>query len=261
MAWAKGPSTPEEIYETKPEEFGPKLTHVKGANDIVTDALSGVEIAEKELSAEALTNELANEEEDFPTGCPLSCKETAFRQKKDRALQNKFRTQPELHVKKPCTFSDGTHEVIAKNDKICIPKSLQHKCAERQGFQFLHIMMPPDVGRNLPLSAGPDGNAIDLAIGQRPCLDLDMHCVDSAPSTIQGGTDHNSANTDAALLCSWGDDLSLDADLDGDLSGKTFTLSQDTEGSTSLAGRCQQFFGLPLQSWHWQHVLTCCWVW
>jgi len=77
------------------EEFCPKLTCVKGANNIVADALSRLEIAEEELSAKAFANELANEEEDFPTGYPFSYKELAFRQKKDRALQNKFRTQPD----------------------------------------------------------------------------------------------------------------------------------------------------------------------
>ena len=78
------------------EELGPKLTHVKGANNIVADALSRLEMAEEEFSAEAFANELANEEEEFPTGCPLSCEEKAFRQTNDRVLQNKFRTQPEL---------------------------------------------------------------------------------------------------------------------------------------------------------------------
>jgi len=68
------------------EEFGPKLTHVKGTNNIVADALSRLEIAEEEFSAKALANELANEEEEFPTGYPLSYKEIAFRQTKDRAL-------------------------------------------------------------------------------------------------------------------------------------------------------------------------------
>jgi len=95
-------------------------------------------VAEEELSAEAFANELANEEEDFPTGCPLSYEERAFRQKKDRALQNKFRTQPELHVKKPCDFSDSTHELITKNDKIYVPKLLQHKCAEWCHLTSMH---------------------------------------------------------------------------------------------------------------------------
>jgi len=119
------------------EEFGPELTHVKGANNIVADALSRLEIAEEELSAEAFANELADEEEDFPTGHPLSYKEIAFRQKKDRALQNKFRTQPKLHVKKPCAFSDSAHELIA-NNKIHVPKSLQLKCAEWCHLTSMH---------------------------------------------------------------------------------------------------------------------------
>jgi len=120
------------------EEFGPELTHVKGANNIVADALSGLEIAEEELSAEAFANELANEEEDFPTGYPLSHKEIAFRQKKDRALQNKFRTQPELCIKKPCAFSDSTHKLITKNNNFYVPKSLQHKCAEWCHLTSMH---------------------------------------------------------------------------------------------------------------------------
>jgi len=66
------------------EEFGPKLTHVKGANNIVPGALSRLEIAEEEFSAKAFTNEQANEEEEFPMGYPLSYKEIAFRQMKDK---------------------------------------------------------------------------------------------------------------------------------------------------------------------------------
>jgi len=120
------------------EEFGPKLTHVKGANNIVADALSRLEMAEEEFSAEVFTNELANEEEEFPTGYPLSYKETAFCQKKDRALQNKFRTQPKLHIEKPHTFSDSTCELITKNNKICVPKHLQHKCAEWHHLTLMH---------------------------------------------------------------------------------------------------------------------------
>jgi len=121
-----------------PEEFGPKLTCVKGVNNIVADALSRLEIAEVEFSAKAFANALANEDKEFPTGCPLSHKETEFLQKKDRALQNKFRTQPEPHVKKPHAFSDGVHELIAKNNKICVPKSSQHKCAKWCHLTSMH---------------------------------------------------------------------------------------------------------------------------
>jgi len=120
------------------EEFGPELTCVKGANDVVADALSRLDIAEEEFSAEAFANELANEEEDFPTGCPLSHKEPAFRQVKDRALQNKFRTQPELHIEKPRVFSDSTCELVAENNIVCVPESPQHKCAEWCHLTSMH---------------------------------------------------------------------------------------------------------------------------
>jgi len=39
------------------EEFGPKLTHVKGTNNTVADALSRLDAAEEEFSAEAFANE------------------------------------------------------------------------------------------------------------------------------------------------------------------------------------------------------------
>jgi len=95
-------------------------------------------MAEEEFSAKAFANELANEEEEFPTGHPLSHKEIAFRQKKDRALQNKLRTQPELCIKKPCIFLDRTCELIAKNDKICVPEHLRHKCAKCHHLTLMH---------------------------------------------------------------------------------------------------------------------------
>jgi len=119
-------------------EFGPKLTYVKGVNNIVADALSRLEITEEEFFAKAFANELANEEEEFPMGYPLSYEEIAFRQTKERALQNKFRTQPELHIKKPYTFLDSTYKLIAKNDKIYVPKYLQHKCAEWCHLMLMH---------------------------------------------------------------------------------------------------------------------------
>jgi len=84
------------------EEFGPELTCVKGSKNIVADALSRLETAEEELSAEAFANELANEEEDFPTGHPLSHKEMTFCQEKDGAsakrVQDRTRT---LHQEAP----------------------------------------------------------------------------------------------------------------------------------------------------------------
>jgi len=96
------------------EEFGLKLTCVKGVNNIIADAPSRLDTAEEEFSAKAFASEPVNEEEEFPTGHPLSHKEMAFCQKKDRAPQNKLRTQPELHVRKPHIFSDSACRLIAK---------------------------------------------------------------------------------------------------------------------------------------------------
>jgi len=62
----------------------------------------------------------------------------AFRQDEDEALQKKFRTEPELCKKKPHMFSDHAHELITKNDKICVPKDLQKKCAEWHHLTLMH---------------------------------------------------------------------------------------------------------------------------
>jgi len=117
-------------------------------------------MAEEEFSAEAFANALANEEEEFSTGCPLSCKETlvAFCQTKDRAPQNKFRTQPELCVEKPHTFLDSAYELITKNDKIYVPKCLQHKCAE-----WCHLMLMHPGEQRLELTTAQHNTARELA--------------------------------------------------------------------------------------------------
>jgi len=77
------------------EEFGPKLTYVKGVNNIVADALSRLEIAEEEFSAEAFANELANEEEEFPTGYSLLQRDIVLsdeRQSTTKQVQDAART-------------------------------------------------------------------------------------------------------------------------------------------------------------------------
>jgi len=70
------------------EECGPKLMCVKGVSNVGAGTLSRPEMSEEEFSAEAFAGELA-QEEDFPEGHPLSHRELAFRQKKDRAMPNK----------------------------------------------------------------------------------------------------------------------------------------------------------------------------
>jgi len=53
-------------------------------------------------------------------------------------LENKFRTQLKLYIKKPHTFSDDTHKLITKNNKIYVSKHLQHKCAKWHHLTLMH---------------------------------------------------------------------------------------------------------------------------
>jgi len=112
------------------EEFGPQLTHIKGANNIVADALSGLDISEEDFSQDAFNGELAADDDEFPDEFPLSHEEIAYRQGKDKALQKKLKKDPELHQKAPHKFSDKTHKIINKGGKMYLPKALQHECAK-----------------------------------------------------------------------------------------------------------------------------------
>ena len=70
------------------EEFGPKLTYIKGERNIVTDFLSRMRIDPSEFSADAFAGD---PETDFPDDYPLSYKEIAYRQQEDEDLQDLVR--------------------------------------------------------------------------------------------------------------------------------------------------------------------------
>ena len=120
------------------EEFGPQLTYIKGANNIIADALSRLDISEEDFSQDAFNGELAADDDEFPDEFPLSYKEIAYRQGKDKALQKKLKSDPELYQKVPYKFSDKTYEIINKGGKIYLPKALQHKCAKWYHDYLMH---------------------------------------------------------------------------------------------------------------------------
>jgi RNase H-like domain found in reverse transcriptase len=71
------------------EEFGSKLTYIKGENNIVADTLSRMAMTE----ANFLTEAFAADEHDFPEAYPLSFKEIAFEQSQDKEVQELLEKQ------------------------------------------------------------------------------------------------------------------------------------------------------------------------
>jgi RNase H-like domain found in reverse transcriptase len=63
------------------EEFGPKLTYIKGANNVVADALSRMKMTEKDFGPEVFAGETIKQR------FPLSYKLLAEMQEKDKKLQ------------------------------------------------------------------------------------------------------------------------------------------------------------------------------
>jgi len=58
------------------------LTHIKGGNNIVADALSLLDISEEDFSRDAFNSKLAAGDDEFP----LSYEEIAYGQGKDKPL-------------------------------------------------------------------------------------------------------------------------------------------------------------------------------
>jgi hypothetical protein len=67
------------------KEFGPKLTYIQGASNIVADALSRMRITKTDFGPKVFTTD-ANAG-DFPANFPLSYKQLAYAQSKDRKKQ------------------------------------------------------------------------------------------------------------------------------------------------------------------------------
>ena len=100
------------------EEFGPKLTHIKGEHNIVADTLSRMELTEEEFSADAF----ASEEREFPDDFPLSYKEIACDQEQDETVQRLLLKDNDRHQKESHRHSDKTYELVTREGKIVRPK-------------------------------------------------------------------------------------------------------------------------------------------
>jgi RNase H-like domain found in reverse transcriptase len=77
------------------EEFGPKLTYIKGVNNVVADFLSRMNIHPQEMSADAFANQV-----DFPTEYPLSFGQIQHKQAGDKEIQKLLKSKPEFTKRK-----------------------------------------------------------------------------------------------------------------------------------------------------------------
>jgi len=81
-------------------------------------------VTQVEISEESFAGELAADEEQFPEGFPLSCKETACQHEHDNTLHNELWKQPELCNNK----NTSTQMRITKGTRhVCLQLSLTSK--------------------------------------------------------------------------------------------------------------------------------------
>ena len=127
------------------EEFGPKLTCIKGANNIVADALSRMRLSEDDFSQEAF----AAGDEDLPPECPLTFPVILREQDADNALVELLTSKPDMYKRKAYRQGDKSFDLITKGDKIVLPKTLQKKAT---AWHHLHLLHPGETRMELTLN-------------------------------------------------------------------------------------------------------------
>jgi len=114
------------------EEFGPELIYIKGEHNIVADALSRLDLIpqKSEQTMNYLAENYGLNDEDLPADAfPLTYKQIAREQNKDKLLLEKVKTKADYHLK---VFRGGgkKRELICKDNKIVLPSSIQRRCIE-----------------------------------------------------------------------------------------------------------------------------------
>ena len=133
------------------EEFGPKLTYIKGERNIVADFLSRMEIDPQEFSLDAFAGDPAV---DFPKDYPLTYAEIQHRQNEDEDLQKRILDKPGDYRQQEFKHSDKSYTLVTnKEGKIVLPEDLQRKATEWYHTHLLH----------------PGETRMELTIGQHYC--------------------------------------------------------------------------------------------
>ena len=111
------------------KEFGPELKYIKGGNNDVADALSCLEMSDnKEILN--ISEIYGYDDEDLPDSAyPIRYHDISKAQKTDAKLQKK------LVLHKDYTFDtfrggDKNHCLTFRNNKICLPGTLQTKTVD-----------------------------------------------------------------------------------------------------------------------------------
>ncbi len=129
------------------EEYGPKLTYIKGPHNIVADAFSRMELTEEEFSAEAFAAD--NDAGDFPENFPLSYRELAYEQAENKELQSKLQSNTNEYKTKSYRHGDREYQLVTHNDKIVVPPSLQMRVTE---WYHTHLLHPGETRMELTLA-------------------------------------------------------------------------------------------------------------
>ena len=118
------------------EEYGPKLTYIKGESNVVADALSRMRLSNEDFSEEAFAGDIGVE---LPT-FPLSYKRLAAEQARDEKLQSRIVDPKEKHLysSKNYRFSDKSYDLITRDDRIVIPRSMEQEITEWYHQNLLH---------------------------------------------------------------------------------------------------------------------------
>jgi transposase InsO family protein len=128
------------------EEYGPILHYIKGERNIVADALTRVGIKNDPVRStipgivqeEAQPIQGVEQDTDFPRDFPLSYREIRYRQQSDPFLRKILQDRDPRYVQQEFPFGDTKVTLITTNNKIVLPKSLQHKVVQWYHTTLMH---------------------------------------------------------------------------------------------------------------------------
>jgi hypothetical protein len=83
----------------------------------------------EQMSIEQISELYANDDNKFPNTYPLSNAEISHEQQKDKDLKKLAKGNARYRIQEP-KFSEQTYQLVVREDKIVLPKSLQKKAVE-----------------------------------------------------------------------------------------------------------------------------------